>query len=47
MRMTGSQIQFEGISVAFTKNPFMLTFEMTTGPKLSHADRPNMTPESK
>ena len=45
--MRGSQIQFEGIPVAFTKDPFMLTFAVTTGPKLSHAAMPNITPKSK
>jgi hypothetical protein len=45
--MRGSQIQFEGIPVAFTKDPFMLTFGVTTGPKLSHAAVPNLTPKSK
>ena len=44
--MRGSQIQFEGIPVAFTKDPFMLTFFVTTGPKLSHAAMPNITPKS-
>jgi hypothetical protein len=29
----GSQIQFEGIPVSFTQNPFMLTFDVTTDPK--------------
>lgn len=43
----GSQIQFEGIPVAFTKNPFMLTFDVTTGPKLTHAPMPNIAQESK
>jgi hypothetical protein len=31
--MPGSQIQFEGIPVSFTQNPFMLTFDVTTDPK--------------
>jgi hypothetical protein len=31
--MRGSQIQFEGVPMAFTQNPFMLTFDVTTGPK--------------
>lgn len=29
--MRGSQIQFEGIPVAFTQNPFMLTFDVLLG----------------
>ena len=32
--MRGSQIQFEGVPVAFTQNPFMLTFDVTTGSKM-------------
>jgi hypothetical protein len=36
--MRGSQIQFEGIPVAFTQNPFMLTFDVLLGA------RPGRTP---
>jgi len=29
--MRGSQIQFEGVPMAFTQNPFMLTFDVLLG----------------
>ena len=30
----GSEIRFEGVPVAFTQNPFMLTFEVSTTPPI-------------
>ena len=29
----GSQIQFEGVAISFTKEPFMVTFAVSTAPK--------------
>ena len=45
--MRGSQIQFKGIPVSFTQNPFMLTFVVTTDPKTTHAAMPKIAPVTK
>ena len=45
--MPGSQIQFKGIPVSFTQNPFILTFVVTTDPKTTHAAMPKIAPVSK
>lgn len=41
----GSQIRFEGIPVAFIQEPFMLTFEVSTSPKMYHAPIPKIAPD--
>jgi hypothetical protein len=41
--MRGSQIQFEGVPIAFTQNPFMLTFDVRLGPQTTHTPIPNLT----
>jgi hypothetical protein len=45
--MRGSQIHFEGVPTAFTQNPFMLTFDVTTGLKTIHAPIPKLAPMSR
>ena len=37
--MRGSQIQFEGIPVEFTQNPFMLTFDVLLGTQTTRISR--------
>jgi hypothetical protein len=43
--MRGSEIRFEGVAVAFTKTPFMLTFEASTSLRKVPKRRNNASPD--
>jgi hypothetical protein len=39
--------KFEGVPVAFTQNPFMLTFDVPLGAQNTHVPIPNLTPKDR